>query len=158
VQLDRHASTVLILALVGLPVRASRAPEYDRYKLFELVACADLVVAGQIVDLDEETFELRAERWIVGDAGGPGDVDGDGIVDLVALGSDRLWCLFLHRDGSVRSHREIRVSEAPRGNAFLACSPAVGPRRTRLALVCPGESDATVFFLHLERDGTPVSR
>ncbi len=62
-------NAIVLLALVclvsGKPPR-DPAVEYDRYKLFELVACADVVVAGTIVGLDGQYFTLEVERWIVG--------------------------------------------------------------------------------------------
>ena len=46
----------------------SRPASYTRHKLFELASLADLVVAGTIVELRGETFEVEVERWLVGEA------------------------------------------------------------------------------------------
>src|SRR5688572_26348041 len=40
-------------------------PKYYRYKLFELALCADVVVAGEIVDVGSAAFALRVEERIV---------------------------------------------------------------------------------------------
>lgn len=47
------------------------AVEYDRYKLHELVASADLVVLGSITDVEDETFRLDVEQELFGKAGAP---------------------------------------------------------------------------------------
>ncbi len=60
------ALLALILLAPGKSSGADPAAEYDRYKLFELVACADVVVAGTISGLDGQYFTLEVERWIVG--------------------------------------------------------------------------------------------
>lgn len=44
-----------------------RSLRYDRYQLFELVLCADVVVAGHIERVGASTFELRVAEAIVGD-------------------------------------------------------------------------------------------
>ena len=55
------------LFLIGSLASSTWIPEYDRYKLFELVLCADVVVAGKIEEVGSTTFQLRVTRVIVGD-------------------------------------------------------------------------------------------
>ena len=58
------ALVVLGPSLRGHPSAAPAA--YIRHKLYELVARADLVVAGAIVGLEKETFDVAVETCIVG--------------------------------------------------------------------------------------------
>ena len=60
------------LLLVGSLATAIGPFEYDRYMLFELVLCADVIVAGEIEAVASETFEVRVTRAILG--GVQGDV------------------------------------------------------------------------------------
>ncbi len=43
---------------------------------------------------------------------GPGDIDGDGIPDLLAGSADGIWVLEMNRDGSVKEQRRVVRSEA----------------------------------------------
>ena len=50
---------------------------------------------GILYDWDRFGFSLAA----------PGDLDGDGVPDLVVASKTEVWVLWLRADGSVRSHR-----------------------------------------------------
>jgi hypothetical protein len=45
--------------------------DYNRLEIHELFAFADNIVLGSISSLEEETFVLAVEEWIVGEPGGP---------------------------------------------------------------------------------------
>ncbi len=51
----------------ALPVSGASA-EYDAYKLHELIACADLAVAGTILQVEPDTFVLQVEEELFGTA------------------------------------------------------------------------------------------
>ena len=86
--------------------------------------------------LSETTF---ADTFAISVAA-PGDVDGDGIVDVVvgartdddgSDGAGALWVLFLERDGSVRAEQKISATEGGlvgplAAGALFGCSLAVG--------------------------------
>jgi len=59
---------VSLLGLLGASLAAPRF-EFVRYELYELVATADVVVSGTIVGLDDSTYQLAVDRWIVGEGG-----------------------------------------------------------------------------------------
>jgi len=62
----RRSIIAFLIALFALPCAASGLFSYERYYLFELVADADVVVTGEIVELEKKTFALRVEEWVVG--------------------------------------------------------------------------------------------
>lgn len=93
-----------------------------------------------------------------------GDLDKDGVVDLL-VGSERhLWCLFLKRDGSVKSHRAIREVDGPfdigrsaatridPANPSLVQVAASGERRT-----AEGKYEPVVWRFTLDNEGKIVA-
>ncbi|HTF90923.1 MAG TPA: integrin alpha [Planctomycetota bacterium] len=52
----------LLLASAALPASLL---SYTRYRLFELALSADVVVSGEIIDVDVDTFDLRVDQAIV---------------------------------------------------------------------------------------------
>ena len=54
---------------------------------------------------------------------GPGDLDGDGIPDLIVASSRHLWELFLDRTGTVRAHRAFRRGHTSRIGSSMALAP-----------------------------------
>lgn len=55
-----------ILALVGVVAGFAPASSYTRYLLWELAAYADVVATGEIVGLDDKTFEFQVGTAILG--------------------------------------------------------------------------------------------
>jgi hypothetical protein len=62
----RRLLIALAFLAAGAGLAASAPVRYIRYKLHELAACADVVVAGEIAALQEETFDLTIEDTLVG--------------------------------------------------------------------------------------------
>ena len=93
---------------------------------------------------------------------GPGDLDGDGVPDLLAGSTDALWTLLLNRDGTVRSHRRVVLrdtdTEALTMATSLSSSPALGSD-ARLLLAVSGTlakskgSRRVVWWLTAGEDG-----
>src|SRR5688572_32935099 len=57
------ALITLLVSTAGAPL-----PSYTRYKLFELAACAEVVVSGSIASVGSKTFELSVDDVIVGES------------------------------------------------------------------------------------------
>jgi len=100
-----------------------------------------------------------------GDAlAGPGDLDGDGVPDLVVGSAGTLWTLLLRRDGTVREHRQLAIeaSETPASAAFgrsLSCT--IGkPGGDSAQFAVHGwrrrarDSESVLWWLRANADGT----
>jgi hypothetical protein len=78
---------------------------------------------------------------------GPGDIDGDGVPDLLVGSQEGLWTLFLKRDGTVRTHSLVgnpapdrqRASEFPICMTSTSAHDAGHPVRLMLGEVILGE-------------------
>jgi len=63
-----HPIARLLFGALTLVSSARGAPlDYRPLPLSEVIVRADVIVAGEIVDLGEETYTLRADRWIAGE-------------------------------------------------------------------------------------------
>ncbi len=118
-----------VVAALALAAPAAAA-DYDRLKLFELVALADAVVAGQIVEVRDDAYDLRVERWIVGR--GPGGVRIERFEDWTCAGrwapyeTGQRVLLFLERTDEPGPWRALGAGNE--GDMALLAGGAVAPR------------------------------
>lgn len=96
---------------------------------------------------------------------GPGDIDGDGVVDLLAGSSSGVWTLLLAKDGTVRAARKLEndpegvADSASFGTALAVGRP--GSAGEPIPLACGGwrtskEDEYTVVWRFPERGDTVV--
>ena len=119
----------------------------------------------RISDWEGDFDGLLFDRAEFGRAlGAPGDVDGDGVPDLIVSSEQGLWLLLLTRRGTVREHREIRDSrhgftDVGVLDGAIACAPEWDAGGT-LRMVVAGRAgegrrrERALWLLRLRRDGT----
>jgi hypothetical protein len=98
----------------------------------------------------------------------PGDLNGDGVPDLVVGGTMGISVLFLKPDGKVKQHERMAAEQAAFGIEQVGSSLCVGSRlngASEVRLAVGGsvarsetESDGAVWLLRLRSDGVVSSQ
>ena len=100
--------------------------------------------------LDKETFGSTLA--------GPGDVDGDGQVDLLVGSRSGVWTLLLNADGTVKSHQLTGRARVSTARSLVSSS---GGSKSMVAVganLGEAEGGAVIWFFRVGRDGKFVSR
>lgn len=97
--------------------------------------------------------------------GAPGDVDRDGVPDLLVGSSKRVWTLLLKPDGTVREHTETALEDKAIGaqlsfGGAIACPPLPAAGAASEVLILGGSVPdlSALWWLRLGTDGTLCSR
>lgn len=92
---------------------------------------------------------------------GPGDVNGDGVADLLVSGSSGVWTLLLTPEGAVKAHRKLEIAggEAQLGRSISA-RPSRGSADTQRVLCSASHPDRGAFIASFafSADGALLSR